>query len=236
MNKQGFTLAELLIVVAIIAVLVAIVIPIFSSQLEKAREATDVANIRDKYAEMMTEIVMNENTNNEYKVTLKQQKDGWQNTFDFPATEIGTPTKGGTATLEYKDNTAYINYGSGGSSGGSSSEGTTSTVSQKAIPYPTEIQKNQRTVPGTLYKYNDEYFVATKEGEMDDVPQDNTHGLYKVNISTIHTVSSKTNSELSKITNISRGDVIYVKDENSYYVYYDTNGKVKENSDLQLIK
>ena len=45
-NKKGFTLAELLIVVAIIAVLVAIAIPVFTSQLEKAREATDAANIR----------------------------------------------------------------------------------------------------------------------------------------------------------------------------------------------
>ncbi|MCI2000460.1 MAG: prepilin-type N-terminal cleavage/methylation domain-containing protein [Clostridia bacterium] len=45
-NKKGFTLAELLIVVAIIAVLVAISIPVFTSKLEKAREATDVANMR----------------------------------------------------------------------------------------------------------------------------------------------------------------------------------------------
>jgi prepilin-type N-terminal cleavage/methylation domain-containing protein len=45
-NDKGFTLAELLIVVAIIAVLVAVSIPIFSAQLEKAREATDVANFR----------------------------------------------------------------------------------------------------------------------------------------------------------------------------------------------
>ena len=52
MNKKGFTLAELLIVVAIIAVLVAIAIPIFISQLEKSREATDAANIRDYYAEI----------------------------------------------------------------------------------------------------------------------------------------------------------------------------------------
>ncbi|WP_205508076.1 type IV pilin protein [Eubacterium pyruvativorans] len=36
-NKKGFTLAELLIVVAIIAVLVAISIPIFTSQLEIQR-------------------------------------------------------------------------------------------------------------------------------------------------------------------------------------------------------
>lgn len=45
-SKKGFTLAELLIVVAIIGVLVAISIPIFTAQLEKAREATDLANQR----------------------------------------------------------------------------------------------------------------------------------------------------------------------------------------------
>lgn len=50
-NKKGFTLAELLIVVAIIAVLVAIAIPVFTSQLEKARQATDAANLRAAYAE-----------------------------------------------------------------------------------------------------------------------------------------------------------------------------------------
>ena len=46
MNKKGFTLAEMLIVVAIIAVLVAVSIPVFTSKLEKAREATDIANMR----------------------------------------------------------------------------------------------------------------------------------------------------------------------------------------------
>lgn len=49
-NKKGFTLAELLVVVAIIAVLVAVSIPIFSSQLEKSRAATDMANIRSAKA------------------------------------------------------------------------------------------------------------------------------------------------------------------------------------------
>ena len=51
-NKKGFTMAELLIVVAIIAVLVAISIPIFTAQLEKSRAATDAANIRSAYAEV----------------------------------------------------------------------------------------------------------------------------------------------------------------------------------------
>lgn len=44
--RSGFTMAELLIVVAIVAVLVAIAIPTFSSQLEAAREAVDSANER----------------------------------------------------------------------------------------------------------------------------------------------------------------------------------------------
>lgn len=47
---RGFTLAELLIVVAIIAVLVAVSIPIFTGQLEKSRQAVDVSNMRAAYA------------------------------------------------------------------------------------------------------------------------------------------------------------------------------------------
>ena len=45
-NKKGFTLMEMLIVVAIIVILVAVSMPVFTSQLEKAKTATDDANIR----------------------------------------------------------------------------------------------------------------------------------------------------------------------------------------------
>lgn len=45
-SRKGFTLAELLIVVAIIAVLVAIAIPIFRKQIEKSKEAYDIATMR----------------------------------------------------------------------------------------------------------------------------------------------------------------------------------------------
>lgn len=44
-EKGGFTLAELLIVVAIILVLVAIAVPVFTANLDKAKEATDEANV-----------------------------------------------------------------------------------------------------------------------------------------------------------------------------------------------
>ena len=59
-NEKGFTLAELLIVVAIIGVLVAISIPIFTSQLEKARDATDAANLRAAYAQVSADLLTNE--------------------------------------------------------------------------------------------------------------------------------------------------------------------------------
>lgn len=50
-KKKGFTLAELLIVVAIIAVLVAIAIPTFTSSLNKAKHAVDLSNVRAAYSE-----------------------------------------------------------------------------------------------------------------------------------------------------------------------------------------
>lgn len=58
-NRNGFTLAELLIVVAIIAVLVAISIPIFSGQLEKSRIAVDQANVRSAKAAAAAEYMGN---------------------------------------------------------------------------------------------------------------------------------------------------------------------------------
>ena len=58
-TKSGFTLPELLIVVAIIAVLVAIAIPVFSAQLESSKQASDLASIRDAYAEAAGDALLN---------------------------------------------------------------------------------------------------------------------------------------------------------------------------------
>ena len=45
-SNKGFTLMEMLIVIAIIAILIAIAIPTFNSALEKSRQKTDLANAR----------------------------------------------------------------------------------------------------------------------------------------------------------------------------------------------
>lgn len=110
-NKKGFTLAELMVVVAIIGVLVAVSVPIFNSQLEKSREATDLANVRSAYAQVMTEAVAND-TPDSISVKLKQKKNDWQTklpitlggvTYNGTATAnwIGTPKANGSCVVSY---------------------------------------------------------------------------------------------------------------------------------------
>ena len=82
LKKQGgFTLVEMLIVIAIIAVLIAITIPLVTTELENAREATDAANLRSAYAVVMIDAVQQGgSTTKTVEVPLTQTKDGWQNT------------------------------------------------------------------------------------------------------------------------------------------------------------
>lgn len=62
--------------------LVAIGIPIFSSQLEKSREATDLANVRSAYANLVADYLDNSDaaTSKSIEVPVKQKEDGWGQT------------------------------------------------------------------------------------------------------------------------------------------------------------
>lgn len=86
-NTKGFTLMEMLIVVAIIAILIAIAIPTFTAQLEKAREAADIANIRSAYAKAMVSYLDSNNATFPVEATsekMTQKQDGWQTTGIWP--------------------------------------------------------------------------------------------------------------------------------------------------------
>jgi type IV pilus assembly protein PilA len=98
-NNKGFTLAELLIVVAIIAVLVAIAIPVFTTQLEKSRETTDMANLRSAYGAATVYAMTNSVSNGNYFYDPKT--DGAIVTSD-PNTSLGqgTATNGGADTAQ----------------------------------------------------------------------------------------------------------------------------------------
>ena len=119
LNKKGFTLAELLVVVAIIGVLVAISIPIFTSQLEKSRESVDLANIRAAYAEVVANGLTEPNSNYTITVTEKQVRSEWQtdNSITVAGVAISSISAGSGVTVDVKYNKdtgsgAYVTIGS----------------------------------------------------------------------------------------------------------------------------
>lgn len=61
-SKKGFTLIEMLVVIAIIAILVAVVIPVVGNATAKAKAATDAANLRAVYAELNIHVINGEKT------------------------------------------------------------------------------------------------------------------------------------------------------------------------------
>ena len=60
--------------------LVAIAIPVFTTQLEKSREATDMSNLRAGYAEVMAAYLADGATGEHTAtVSARQTVEGWQN-------------------------------------------------------------------------------------------------------------------------------------------------------------
>lgn len=119
-NKNGFTLMEMLIVIAIIAVLIAVAIPVFASQLEKAREATDLANVRSAYAQVSTEALLGDSETT-VTVNLKQKQADWQSVDPVniggivhsksqgdTANWIGVAEPNGTCVVSYKEDYGII--------------------------------------------------------------------------------------------------------------------------------
>lgn len=112
-NRSGFTLMEMLIVIALIAVLVAIAIPTIASQLERSREAADLANVRAAYAQVSAEALLGDP---QFTVTvdLKQKQADWQSANPVNIGGIvhdknqgdtvnwkGVATPNGTCTVSY---------------------------------------------------------------------------------------------------------------------------------------
>ena len=217
-KRQGFTLAELLVVVAIIAVLVGIAIPVFTSQLEKAREATDAANIRDAYAEVMTKAI---STGEESTITvsLTQKKNGWQTTFKFPCEEVGEPKVNGKAIVSYKSGAAVITYDG---KNNSNIKNTLDAIKANATVYKkTNIGTSKR---GTLYIDQENYFIVEWEKSFKDFEEtlDEKHGLRRVDFTDVKNVDHLNET----IDSLSHGCIVHDISTDRYYVYIGSNGSM----------
>ena len=120
-RNRGFTLAELLIVVAIVGVLVAISVPIFNRHLESSREAVDLSNVRSAYSEVMAAVISEDDEHAVKVVPLKQKIEKWQskdpvtiagithsNNEGDTANWIGYPVAGGKCEVSYQAGVGVI--------------------------------------------------------------------------------------------------------------------------------
>lgn len=111
---------EMLIVIAMIAVLIIIAIPVFASQLEKAREAADLANVRSAYAQVYEEVMLG-NPGTIMTVNLTQKEADWQSMEPVNIGGIthyknqgdtanwkGTVAPNGTCVVSYKEDCGII--------------------------------------------------------------------------------------------------------------------------------
>lgn len=93
------------------AVLVAIAIPVFTTQLEKSREATDAANIRSAYSEVIAQVLEDGKEDITATVSKKQVQDDWQSASsleDIAGIAIGSINSTDDTVIVYTASTQIV--------------------------------------------------------------------------------------------------------------------------------
>lgn len=147
-RKKGFTIVELVIVIAVIAILAAVLIPTFSNVISNANEVTAKENARNEWVSYLATIADDGSEIGDYVVLVKSGTDAKyifvveDGQFNSEGYEIGSTAT--ALTLSDGTNTWTVSYDSSltvkkdSSTATTTKKNTSDTVEIYSVSYPTE--------------------------------------------------------------------------------------------------
>lgn len=231
-KQKGFTLGELLIVVAIIGVLVAVSIPIFTGQLEKAKLATCQANRRSLLAEVRIKALDDDISQEE------AFKEVYTDASKYPC------PKGGTFSFENGVIKCSVHDETGGTviDAGGSKILVTAKIDQGHADKEKVDFRN-----GTICKVGNDYYIMTNDFTGSTVSGDYVQWFVKIvvngtwgpakeiNMKKIWSPSSTASEYLTVGSLYSDGKTIYVVKSSAYINTITINNLVKMEDILDSI-
>lgn len=155
-NNAGFTLVNMLIVIAVIAILSVGAYPVFSTLIEKSWEAADISSVRSAFDHVSAEALMGNKTAT-VTVDLKQKQADWQSMDpvnirgiihhkgeDDTANWKGVASPGGSCVVSYEEDVGVVLTWSGEAAAKPQYPFDTSVKDYFSLLYNTDFWKDGR--------------------------------------------------------------------------------------------